>query len=77
GPRNLGLVVTKRLALRGFIVTDDAHLAGEFHSEVAPLVADGRIVFRETVVDGLENAPEAFISMLRGGNVGKMVVRTG
>ncbi|PSK98157.1 hypothetical protein CLV63_106205 [Murinocardiopsis flavida] len=75
GPRNMGYLVTKRLGLQGFIVSDEMHLAGEFYRDVAPLVAAGKVEFRETVVDGLDNAPEAFISMLRGGNTGKMVVR--
>ncbi|GAA3990164.1 NADP-dependent oxidoreductase [Thermobifida alba] len=74
-PRNLFQIVTKRLTLRGFIVGDDPELAEGFYRDVAPAVADGRIKVRETVVAGLENTPEAFISMLRGGNVGKMVVR--
>ncbi|AAZ55909.1 NADP-dependent oxidoreductase [Thermobifida fusca] len=74
-PRNLFQIVTKRLTLRGFIVSDEPHLAEEFQREVAPAVADGRIKVRETVVEGLERTPEAFISMLRGGNIGKMVVR--
>ncbi|MEY9211211.1 NADP-dependent oxidoreductase [Thermobifida halotolerans] len=74
-PRNLFQIVTKRLTLRGFIVGDDPQLTGDFYRDVAPAVAEGRIRVRETVVEGLENAPEAFVSMLRGGNVGKMVVR--
>ncbi|TDQ45885.1 NADP-dependent oxidoreductase [Actinorugispora endophytica] len=74
-PRNLFQIVTKRLTLRGFIVGDDPERMGDFYRDVAPAVAEGRITLRETVVDGLENAPEAFISMLSGGNIGKMVVR--
>lgn len=74
-PRNLFQIVTKRLTLRGFIVGDSPERTGDFYREVAPAVADGRIKVRETVAEGLENAPEAFISMLRGGNVGKMVVK--
>ncbi|GAA3728579.1 NADP-dependent oxidoreductase [Salinactinospora qingdaonensis] len=77
GPRNMALIVTKRLMLQGFIVTDTSDATADFYREVAPAVADGRLKFRETVVEGLENAPEAFISMLRGANTGKMVVRVG
>lgn len=77
GPRNMGYLVTKRLSLQGFIVTDEQQLAGEFYRDVAPAVAAGKVTFRETVVDGLDKTPEAFISMLRGGNTGKMVVRLG
>jgi hypothetical protein len=75
GPRNLGMLIGKRLTLRGFLVRDHSHLMPEFLREVAPAVADGRIKVRETVVDGLENAPRAFIGLLRGENTGKMVVR--
>ena len=64
-----------RLKLRGFIVTDHAARVGDLIAEVGPLVRDGRIVFRETVVEGLENAPAAFLGLLRGENLGKMLVR--
>jgi NADPH-dependent curcumin reductase CurA len=75
GPTNLMLAVGKRLTLRGFIVTDHAARTRDLFEEVAPAVRDGRIKFRETVVEGLENAPQAFIDLLRGANVGKMVVK--
>jgi NADPH-dependent curcumin reductase CurA len=75
GPRNLFLIVTRRLTIRGFIVTDWAKELKTFLAEVTPLVASGRIAMRETVVDGLENAPRAFLDMLRGANTGKMIVR--
>jgi NADPH-dependent curcumin reductase CurA len=77
GPRNFGpLVVGKRLTLRGFIILDHGDRFPAFAREVGEWVADGRLKYRETVVDGgVEAAPQAFIDMLRGANVGKMVVR--
>jgi NADPH-dependent curcumin reductase CurA len=75
GPRNMSLVVTRRLTLRGFIVFDHQARFADFLSEVAPLVASGSLVTRETIVDGIENAPEAFMGLLRGNNTGKMLVR--
>jgi NADPH-dependent curcumin reductase CurA len=77
GPRNLFLVVTRRLRMEGFIVSDHADRFPAFLAEVAPRVADGTMRYRETVVDGIEHAPEAFIGMLEGANVGKMLVRVG
>ncbi len=75
GPRNMALVVSRRLTLRGFIILDHQARFADFLSEVAPWVASGSIVARETIVDGIENAPEAFMGLLRGDNTGKMVVR--
>jgi NADPH-dependent curcumin reductase CurA len=75
GPRNISLTVGKRLTIRGFLVRDHEDLQEAFVREVAPLLADGSIVVRETIVEGLENAPQAFIDLLRGGNTGKMLVR--
>jgi len=77
GPRNMFMVVTKRLRMQGFIVSDHGDRFPAFLGEVGPLVADGTIRYRETVVDGIERAPEAFIGMLEGANVGKMLVRVG
>jgi NADPH-dependent curcumin reductase CurA len=77
GPRNLSFVVTKRLRVQGFIVVDHLGRYRDFLAEVGPWVADGRVAYRETVLDGLERAPEAFAGLFRGDNVGKMLVRVG
>jgi NADPH-dependent curcumin reductase CurA len=75
GPRNLGLIVGKRLSLRGFIVGDHADLRPEFVSAVSGWLRDGSLVARETVVEGLDSAVDAFRALLSGGNTGKMIVR--
>ncbi|MGH3646237.1 MAG: NADP-dependent oxidoreductase [Micromonosporaceae bacterium] len=75
GPRNLSLAVGKRLRLRGFIVSDHSDRFPEMVREVGGWLRKGELVAEETVVDGLENAPAAFVGMLRGENTGKMVVR--
>lgn len=75
GPRNLAFVVTKRLTMKGFIVLDWAEKLPEFHAEAATLYATGKLKYRETIVEGIENAPRAFIEMLHGANIGKMVVK--
>ncbi|MER6159688.1 NADP-dependent oxidoreductase [Streptomyces sp. NPDC001868] len=67
--------VLKRLTLRGFIVRDHDDLRPEFERRVAGWLAEGRITARETVVDGLDNAAGALLSLLAGGNTGKMLVR--
>jgi NADPH-dependent curcumin reductase CurA len=77
GPRNLGLIVTKRLRIQGFIILDHNARFPEFLAEVAPWVLGGQLGCRETIVDGLENIPEAFAGLFRGDNVGKMLVRVG
>jgi NADPH-dependent curcumin reductase CurA len=75
GPRNLVLAVGKRLTLRGFIVSDHADRRDAFEAEVGAWVRDGDIVVRETVLEGIERAPEAFLGLLRGANVGKMLLK--
>ncbi|WP_434740986.1 NADP-dependent oxidoreductase [Micromonospora sp. SH-82] len=74
-PRNLAQVIGKRLTLRGFLVSDHGHLRDRFVEEVAGWLREGRISQDETVVEGLERAPEAFLGLLRGENLGKMLVR--
>ena len=76
GPRNMMMFVSKRLTMRGFIVTDHADVAGEFYERAGAWVAEGRLAHRETVVDGFEQTVAAFLDLLRGGNTGKMLVRT-
>ncbi|MCW2791664.1 MAG: yfmJ [Nocardioides sp.] len=77
GPRNMMMIVSKRLTLRGFIVSDHGDLAGEFYRRAGAWVAEGKLTYRETVVDGLDSTVGAFIDLLRGGNTGKMLVRLG
>jgi hypothetical protein len=77
GPRNLALVVSKRLRVEGFIVIDHLARYRDFVAEVGPWVAAGEIEWRETVLDGLESLPNAFSGLFRGDNVGKMLVRVG
>ena len=75
GPANLALAIVKRLTLRGFLVGDHGQLRSEFREAVTGWLTSGELVVRETVVDGLDQAVPAFIGMLQGANIGKMVVR--
>ena len=70
-------ILTRRLRVQGFIIFDHFHRMGDFQREVGPLVGNGTIKVKESVADGLENAPEAFMALLRGGNFGKQLVRVG
>jgi NADPH-dependent curcumin reductase CurA len=75
GPRNLMMLISKRLTLRGFIVSDHRDVAGEFYRRAGAWVADGSLTWRETVVDGIDSAVDAFLGLHRGDNTGKMLVR--
>ena len=74
GP-NLRPLLVQRAMIQGFIVSDHNDRAPAFIQEVGPLVHSGRIKFREDIVDGLDNAPSAFIGLLAGKNFGKLMVR--
>jgi NADPH-dependent curcumin reductase CurA len=76
GP-NLGFVVGKRVKIQGMLVFDKPERFPEWRALATPWVLDGSFTYRETVVDGLENAPEALTMVLNGDNFGKMVVRVG
>jgi hypothetical protein len=76
GP-NLGSVVGKRIRIEGLIVSDKPERPAEWRALASPWVKEGSLHYRETVVDGLENAPQALQMVLTGGNFGKMLVRVG
>ena len=74
----MGQILRKKLKVQGFIIFDDfGDLYPEFAKEMSAWVESGQIKYREEVIDGLENAPEAFIGLLRGENFGKRVIRVG
>ena len=80
GPDRLPLlqsiILRKRIRMQGFIIFDDyAPHFGDFLQQMTPWVEQGKIKFREDLVDGLENAPQAFIGLLEGKNFGKLVIR--
>ena len=62
--------------MQGFIIFDDyGHRYNEFFNQMHTWLNEGKIIFREDIVDGLENAPQAFIGLLEGKNFGKLIVR--
>jgi hypothetical protein len=77
GPRNMFMVVTKRLLLQGYIISDHYEHFPEFLEKATAWVREGRLAYRETVIEGIENAPNAFVGLLRGENLGKMLVQVG
>ena len=69
------LLLTNRLSLRGFIVSEHMDLWPQALKELGTLVATGKLKYRETVADGIESAPEAFLGLLKGRNFGKQLVK--
>jgi NADPH-dependent curcumin reductase len=76
GP-NLFSVLRKRLRIQGFIVWDRAHRQADFQRDMAAWLREGKVKYREDIVDGLDRAPEAFVGLLQGRNFGKLVVKLG
>jgi len=76
-PGLMGRLLVRRIKMQGFIIFDYNHRYMEFFKDMSGWVAAGKIKFREDVVDGLENAPQAFIGLLEGKNFGKLVIRAG
>ncbi|MFE0251131.1 NADP-dependent oxidoreductase [Streptomyces sp. NPDC059010] len=75
GPRNMVKIIQNRLRIEGVLVGDHYDLQPQFVQEVGPWVASGQLKYRETVVEGIENNLEAFLGVLRGDNIGKMIVK--
>lgn len=81
GPDRMSMLMAqlliKRIKMQGFIIFDDyAHRYSEFAADMGQWLAEGKIHYREHLVEGLENAPQAFIGLLEGKNFGKLVVQT-
>ncbi|HEU5472486.1 MAG TPA: NADP-dependent oxidoreductase, partial [Actinophytocola sp.] len=74
-PRNLGMIIAKRLAIRGMLVMDHTDLRPAFYREMSDWIRRGEVRYQETEFSGLRNAPDAFLAMLDGHNIGKMLVR--
>jgi NADPH-dependent curcumin reductase CurA len=68
-------IISARIQLRGFIVFDYFPRLGEFYAEMGPWVADGTVKSTETVVEGLDNMPDAFLGLFKGANTGKMLIK--
>lgn len=77
GPANLINLIGRSAKMQGFIVSIYQHLVPQFAGEVAPLLAQGMIRYRESIYDALNDAPSAFIGLFHGENFGKAVVRVG
>jgi NADPH-dependent curcumin reductase CurA len=75
GPRNMANITTRGLTLQGFTLGNYFHHMPEFLRQMGGWLAAGEVVYDETVVDGVENTVDAFLDLMRGKNVGKMVVR--
>jgi NADPH-dependent curcumin reductase CurA len=74
-PRLWRTILVQRLSVRGFIITDHYDRFRDFQRDVSGWLREGRVRYREWVTEGLENAPRAFIELLKGGNFGKALVK--
>ena len=72
---NFRSVLVNKLMIQGFIISDHLELWPQAHRELAELVVSGRLKYRESVAEGIENAPQAFMGMLKGRNFGKQIVK--
>ena len=75
GPRYLFSMIGNRVLMQGFIISDHLSLYPEFLAEVGGWLKSGRVKREETIVEGLENAPRAFLGLFSGDNLGKMIVK--
>jgi NADPH-dependent curcumin reductase CurA len=76
-PTNLIKIISKRITMRGFIAADHADLRPAFIADMIEWKKQGKMKWRETIVDGIENSPQAFINLFTGHHIGKMLVRLG
>ena len=72
---NVRSILTNKLLVQGFIISDHLELWGQAHRELADLVVSGKLKYRESITEGIENAPRAFLGLLKGENFGKTVIK--
>ena len=77
GPSNLASIIGKQLTMQGFIVADHYDMLRQFYGDLGKWIAEGKIKWKETIIEGIENAPRAFIGLFKGENFGKMIVKVG
>jgi NADPH-dependent curcumin reductase CurA len=77
GPGNLAMAIGLQLTIRGFIVSSHNDMMPQFLADMTKWIKEGRMKWRETILDGIERAPEAFIGLFKGDNFGKMLVKVG
>jgi len=75
GPRGMAIIIGRRLTIQGFIVTDHPEACQEYVVKAVGWLKEGKLKYRETVAEGVENAPQAFLDLLKGRNVGKQIVQ--
>jgi NADPH-dependent curcumin reductase CurA len=75
GPANMALMIGRRLKMQGFIVSDHLERRDDFLRDVSGWMREGKLKWEETILDGIESTPEAFIGLFHGENLGKMLVK--
>ena len=75
GPARFPYIISKKLTVKGFIVMDHFDKLTQFYTDMGKWLREGKIKWKETIIDGIENAPEAFIGLFKGENIGKMIVK--
>ena len=77
GPRLLGMLIVARAKAQGFLITDYMPRFGEGLAEMSAWLREGKLTYREDIVEGFENLPKAFIGLFHGENIGKRIVKVG
>ncbi|HEX4711157.1 NADP-dependent oxidoreductase [Phenylobacterium sp.] len=77
GPSNLAQLIGRNIRMEGFIVSHHFGMMPQYIADLSNWVAEGKVTWKETVFDGIEKAPDAFIGLFKGENLGKMLVKLG